>query len=61
MISETLQEDLIANAVLGIALLVLACTKDLCKRIAHSDCAYDKGLKIRLPTWRARDDDDTEI
>ena len=53
MISETLAEDLIANAALGVLLVAVVCLRDFCKRVSHSDCAYDKGLKIKLPTWRA--------
>jgi len=52
--SQTLIEDLIANAVLGAAVVAFICLRDFCKRIAHSDCAFDSengGLQIRLPTW----------
>ena len=56
----TFQEDLISNAVLGLAAVVLLACRDLCKRIAHSDCKIDaeKGLVIKLPTWRAAGDDE---
>ena len=53
----TFQEDLISNAVLGLAAVVLLACRDLCKRIAHSDCKIDaeRGLVIKLPTWRAEE------
>ena len=52
MPSETLQEDLLANALLGIAMLVFVCTKDLCKRVSRSDCLLDSdGLRVKLPTF----------
>ena len=56
----SLQEDLLANAVLGLAAVLLLACRDLCKRIAHSDCKMDaeKGLVIKLPTWR--DDEKAE-
>ena len=62
MLSETLKEDLMANALLGAILVGLACCKDLCKRISHSDCVLDRenGLSIKLPTWHA-DEPDPEI
>ena len=51
-ISPTLIEDLASNAILGIVLVIYFCARDLCKRIAHSDCNYDEnGLQVRLPTW----------
>ena len=50
-------EDLISNAILGIVLISVTCMRDFCKRVSHSDCAYDNGLQIRLPTWHAKDDD----
>ena len=52
--SEAFQEDLIANAILGIAMLVFVCAKDLCKRVSRSDCVLDQenGLRIKLPTFR---------
>ena len=55
----SLQEDLLSNAVLGFAAVVLLACRDLCKRVAHSDCKIDaeKGLIMKLPTWRARDDE----
>ena len=56
MLSETLYEDLLSNALLGIVLIGAACLKDLCKRVGRSDCAVDEnGLKLRLPTWRGND------
>ena len=50
----SLQEDLLANAVLGLAAVLLLACRDLCKRVAHSDCKMDaeRGLVIKLPTWR---------
>jgi hypothetical protein len=51
----SLQEDLLSNAILGLAAVILLACRDLCKRIAHSDCKIDaeRGLVIKLPTWRA--------
>lgn len=60
MITETMTEDLVANALLGIVLIGVTCMRDFCKRVAHSDCAYEDGLHIRLPTWHARPQDDDE-
>lgn len=57
MISETLAEDLIANSILGLSIVIVICMRDLCKRVSHSDCAYDNGLKIKLPTWREEKED----
>jgi hypothetical protein len=59
----TFQEDLISNAVLGLAAVVLLACRDLCKRIAHSDCRWDEehGLVMKLPTWRADDDHVEEL
>jgi hypothetical protein len=56
----SLQEDLIANAILGFAAVVLLACRDLCKRISHSDCKIDaeKGLILKLPTWRPGSDDE---
>jgi hypothetical protein len=55
----SLQEDMIANAILGFAAVVLLACRDLCKRISHSDCKIDaeRGLVIKLPTWRAEEDE----
>ena len=53
-----MKEDLVANAILGAGMVLFFCCRDLCKRVAHSECAYDTehgGLKIRLPTWRAEE------
>ena len=58
-ISGTFGEDLAANAVLGVAMVIFFCARDFCKRISHSDCAYDQehgGLRIKLPTYRERPD-----
>jgi hypothetical protein len=54
----TFQEDMISNAVLGFAAVVLLACRDLCKRVAHSDCRWDEehGLIMKLPTWRAPDE-----
>ena len=54
-ISDTFTEDMLANAILGTVLILYFCMRDLCKRVSHSDCAYDceKGLQVKLPTWRA--------
>jgi hypothetical protein len=51
----TFGEDMISNAILGAVMIVFMLLRDFCKRISHSECAYDAehgGLKIRLPTWR---------
>ena len=55
MISDSLSEDLLANAILGIVLIGVSCLKDFCKRVSHSDCAVDatNGLSIKLPTWHS--------
>ena len=52
--SETLQEDLLANAILGLVMLMFVCARDFCKRVSRSDCVYDtgNGLHIKLPTFR---------
>ena len=58
MISETMTEDLIANGLLGFLLIGVACMRDFCKRVSHSDCIYNSeegGLKIKLPTWRSNE------
>ena len=54
MPSETFQEDLLANAVLGLVMLLFVCARDFCKRVSRSDCVYDtgNGLHIKLPTFR---------
>ena len=47
-------EDLLANAILGAALVLVTCTRDLCKRVSRSDCVYDPrdgGLRVKLPTF----------
>ena len=56
-ISSTLSEDLIANGVLAIGMIVVMCLRDFCKRVSHSDCRYEDGLKFKLPTYR--EDPDT--
>lgn len=61
--SDTFYEDLLANALLGAGMVVFIFCRDFCKRVSHSDCVYDNeqgGLKIKLPTWREPDCDDTE-
>ena len=57
-----MEENLLSNAMLGVALVLLMAMRDLCKRIAHSDCAIDgaHGLTFKLPTWRAEKEDDSE-
>ena len=53
--SATFQEDIVSNLLLGAGMVLFVCSRDLCKRISHSDCVYDSdagGLKIKLPTWR---------
>ena len=61
MITETLQEDLVSNGLLALVLVCVLCMRDFCKRVSHSDCSYDRGLKIRLPTWRAQDDQPSNV
>ena len=64
MVSDTLLEDLLANAVLGIGIVLVVCCRDLCKRVAHSDCVYDAehgGLRLRLPTWREPTENPIEL
>ena len=63
MLSESFTEDLVANMILGIALVGVACMRDFCKRVSHSDCVLDKerGLAIKLPTWRSRDDEEQDV
>lgn len=60
MITDSFAEDLIANALLGVVLISVTCMRDFCIRVSHSDCAYEDGLRIRLPTWHARSPDDDE-
>ena len=58
MPSETFTEDLLANAVLGLAMLLFVCAKDLCKRVSRSDCLLDAdGLRVKLPTFHSRGDE----
>ena len=54
MLTDSFTEDLIANLILGIGLVTVACMRDFCKRGSHSDCVLDResGLQIKLPTWR---------
>ena len=62
-LTDTLKEDLVSNLLLGIGMVLYFAGRDLCKRIAHSDCQYDSnegGLKIKLPTWRDDEDDAKE-
>ena len=57
-LSETFMEDLLANAILGVALVLVTCTRDLCKRVSRSDCVYDPrdgGLRVKLPTFHRSD------
>ena len=52
MPSETFTEDLLANAVLGLAMVLFVLAKDLCKRVSRSDCLLDSdGLRVKLPTF----------
>lgn len=53
ILSETMAEDLVANAILGVVLVAVTCARDLCKRISRSDCVYDTrdGLRVKLPTF----------
>lgn len=53
MPTDTFQEDLLSNAILGIVMLVFVCARDFCKRVSRSDCVYDtdNGLRVKLPTW----------
>ena len=55
VLTETMTEDLVSNALLGLGMVLFFCCRDLCKRVAHSDCVYDAehgGLRVKLPTWR---------
>ena len=63
MLSESFTEDLVANFILGVALDGVACMRDFCRRVSHSDCVLDKdrGLAIKLPTWRPREEDGEEL
>ena len=61
MALSTFHEDLIANGILALFGIIFLCGRDLCKRIAHSDCEFgENGLQIKLPTWR-EDDDAAEL
>ena len=52
MPSDTFKEDLLANALLGLAMVLFICCKDLCKRVSQSDCLLDSdGLRVKLPTF----------
>ena len=61
VLTNTMTEDLVSNAVLGIGMILFFCCRDLCKRVAHSECLYDAehgGLRVKLPTWRNNPEDD---
>ena len=62
MLSESFTEDLVANMILGVALVGVACMRDFCRRVSHSDCVLDQenGWAIRWPTWRPEGDDSKE-
>ena len=52
MESTTFQEDLLANAILAAGMVFVMLARDLCKRVAHSDCRYtEEGLRFKLPTY----------
>ena len=57
-ISQTMSEDLVSNLLLGIGLVGYFFLRDICKRISHSDCRYEKetGLRFKLPTWREQEE-----
>ena len=66
MFTDSFLEDLVANSILGVGLVLVVCFRDFCKRVSHSDCVLDRehGLAIRLPTWRPQevhDDDDDNV
>ena len=61
VLSDTMIEDLVSNAVLALGMVVVMCCRDLCKRVAHSECLYDQadgGLRVKLPTWRGDPEND---
>lgn len=60
--TPTLQEDIVSNLLLGIGMITYFALRDLCKRISHSDCRYDKehGMIFALPTWRKDDDNEND-
>ena len=61
-VSQTMWEDLVSNSILGLGMVLFFCCRDLCKRVAHSDCYYDaqNGLKLKLPTWREENEEGIE-
>ena len=62
--SQTFLENVYANALLGVGMVMYLCLRDFCKRVSHSDCYYDQehgGLKIKLPTWRADAPEDVSL
>ena len=61
-ITDSFKEDLISNGVLALVGILILGLRDLCKRISHSHCRYDKehGLDVRLPTWRSKEEDPPE-
>ena len=64
VLTETMTEDLVSNALLGLGMVLFFCCRDLCKRVAHSDCVYDAehgGLRVKLPTWRDTETQDITV
>ena len=59
MLTESFTEDLLANLILGVGLVAVACMRDFSKRDSHSDCALDResGLKIKLQPYNPEDAD----
>ena len=54
-ITDSLSEDLLSNAILGVILIVFFCIRDLGKRFVNSDCAYENDhWHFKLPTVRQR-------
>ena len=63
VLTDTFQEDLVSNAVLGLGMVLFFCCRDLCKRVSHSECLYDAangGLRVKLPTYRKNSEDDDD-
>ena len=62
MPSDTFKEDLLANALLGLAMVLFVCCKDLCKRVSRSDCLLDSdGLRVKLPTFHGGNDEAEDV
>ena len=49
---DSFQEDMVSNAMLFAAGVIFMALRDVCKRLAHSECRYEDGLVWKLPTWR---------